>query len=717
MREPEAIVYVIDDEDLVRRGLESLVKSSGLRVETFSSAREFMEAKRPDAPGCLVLDVGLPGLSGLDLQRQLAEMDVRIPIIFITGHGDIPITVRAMREGAFDFLTKPIRGPDLLGAIHRAIARDLELRKELVESANPGGGFASHSADAKSPEAPGPLRDFGLDFDPLADKVAFPHLSAAELNDVAPFGERCSFAKDKPLVTAGDYPFNSHVILSGSVRVVDVSTGGRVVFVRYGAGYFTGDIDLFTRRPSLVSVEAETIVEAIRLTPSQLREFFTQRLQLGEKFWKSFQRRRELLLASKFRGLSIYGKKGDKATLDAVELLFRNSVPHEWFDTSIEENSRNLEQIREDVQAYPVITHGCKVLFEAPTRAQLADHLRLRRSLPDSVYDVLILGAGPAGLGAAVYAASEGLSSLVLDGLGPGGQAGSTSRIENYAGFPDGVTGWDLAFLTYLQALKFGADFHVPSTVSNLERRRNGLYRVRTLEADYVLGRTVIIATGVSYGVLNVERLAALQGKGVYYSATNIESRLCRSSTAHVVGAGNSAAQAAMFLSESADEVSLLVRGSDLQKMSSYLSQRLLANEKVKIRYGTEVVGIAGDESICAVRIREPNGEVREEPTGGLFIFIGAKPRTDFLPPLIVQDAKGFLLTGPEVARLPAWKEPRPPCTLETSLPGVFAAGDCRSGTPKRVAFAISDGATAVTSVHKFLENTPPERRSGAFIS
>jgi thioredoxin reductase (NADPH) len=716
MKEPDAIVYVIDDEELVRRGLESLLKSSGLRVETFASAHEFMETKRLDAPGCLVLDVGLPGLSGLDLQRQLAEMNVRIPIIFITGRGDIPITVRAMREGAFDFLTKPIRGPDLLGAIHRAIARDHELRNERVESANTRAGFASNSADAKSPEAPGPLRGFGLDFDPLADTAAYPRLSAAELNEVAPFGERCSFAKNKPLVGAGDYPFNSHVILSGSVRVVDVSTGERVVFVRYGAGYFTGDIDLFTRRPSLVSVEAETIVEAIRLTPSQLREFFTQKPRLGEKFWKSFQRRRELLLVSKFRGLSIYGKKGDKRTLDTIELLFRNSVPHEWFDTSIEENSRKLEQIREDVQAYPVITHGSRVLFEAPTRAQLADHLHLRRSLPDSVYDILILGAGPAGLGASVYAASEGLSSLVLDALGPGGQAGSTSRIENYAGFPDGVTGWDLAFLTYLQALKFGADFHIPSTVSNLERRRNGLYRVRTLEADYVLGRTVIIATGVSYGEPMVEGLAALQGKGVYYSATNIESRLCRTSAAHVVGAGNSAGQAAMFLSETADEVSLLVRGPDLRKMSSYLAERVIANPKIRVRYNTEVVGIEGVEHICGLHVREPNGETHEEFTSGLFVFIGAKPRTDFLPAPIIRNAQGFVLTGQEVAPLPEWKEPRPPCVVETSLPGVFAAGDCRNGSPKRVAFAIGDGATAVTSVHNFLGNTASERTRGEMI-
>jgi thioredoxin reductase (NADPH) len=554
---------------------------------------------------------------------------------------------------------------------------------------------------------------FEVGFDPLSDKVAYPCLSEAELAEVAPFGEHCVFREGEPLVAAGDYPFNSFVILSGTVRAVDVSTGNPIVFVRYGSGYFTGDIDLFTRRPSLVSVEAENDVAAIRLAPKQLRNLFTRKAQLGEKLWKSYQRRRELLLKSKFRGLTIYGMKSDKATLEAVELFFRNSVPHDWLDISLEENRRKLEELREDVQSYPVVAHGNRVLFEAPTRAQLADHLRLRRQLPHSVYDVLILGAGPAGLGAAVCAASEGLSSLVLDSLGPGGQASATSRIENYAGFPDGVSGRDLAHLIYLQALKFGADFHVPSTISNLERRSNGLYRVRTIEGDYVLGKSVIIAAGVSYGLLDVEGLDRLRGSGVYYSATNIEARLCRSSTAHVVGAGNSAGQAAMFLSQAADEVSLLVRGPDLRKMSSYLSERVLANRRITVRYNTEVVGIEGVEQICGVWVREPSGEVKEEFTAGLFVFIGAKPRTDFLPASIVRNDQGFLLTGQEVAVHPAWKEPRPPCTVETSLPGVFAAGDCRSGSPKRVAFAIGDGAAAVASVHKFLDPSLAEPRAG----
>jgi thioredoxin reductase (NADPH) len=420
-------------------------------------------------------------------------------------------------------------------------------------------------ADSQFSETDKAQAFFGLGFDPLLDAVAFPHLSEAEVAEVAPFGERCAFAENDPLVSAGEYPFNSYVILSGNVRAVDISTGERVVFVRYGAGYFTGDIDLFTLRPSIISVEAETSVDAIRLTPKQLRNLFTRKTQLGEKFWKSYQRRRELLLKSKFQGLTVYGKKNDKTTLETVELLFRNGVPHSWLDTSVNENRLKLEQIREDVQSYPVVAHGDRVLFEAPTRAQLADYLHLRQQLSRVTYDVLILGAGPAGLGAAVYAASEGLSSLILDGLGAGGQASSTSRIENYAGFPNGVTGRDLAHLIYLQALKFGADFHVPSTVSSLERRSDGLYRVRTKEHDYMLGKSVIVATGVSYGLLDVEGLDTLRGAGVYHSATNIEARLCRSSAAHVIGGGNSAGQAAMFLSQVADEVSLMVRWLSLQ--------------------------------------------------------------------------------------------------------------------------------------------------------
>jgi thioredoxin reductase (NADPH) len=250
------------------------------------------------------------------------------------------------------------------------------------------------------------------------------------------------------------------------------------------------------------------------------------------------------------------------------------------------------------------------VLFEAPSRQQLVEHLRLRRELPDSIHDLVIVGAGPAGLGAAVYAASEGLQTVVLDSLGPGGQAGSTSQIENYAGFPEGISGRDLSHLVYLQALKFGADFHVPSTVADLDLDGDGVWRVVTGDGEHVLGRTIIVATGVSYGVLDVDGVPALRGAGVFYSATAVEARACRRGVAHVVGGGNSAGQAAMFLSDTADEVSLLVRAPDLRKMSSYLSSRA-----AREREGQDSISVRGCRS-RARRIRPGGAHTRAQRRG-----------------------------------------------------------------------------------------------------
>jgi thioredoxin reductase (NADPH) len=571
-------------------------------------------------------------------------------------------------------------------------------------------------------EAPEATASAGLNFDPFSDTTAFPRLNEAELDEVALFGDRVWFKRDEVLFRAGDYPFNSHAIVVGTVRIIDVSSGEPTVMLRYGDGYFTGDFDLLTQRPSVLGCEADTDLEAIRLTLGQLRTMFTQNPRLGEIFWKSFQRRRDLLLMSSFRGLTVYGPKDHKATMEAVELLFRNTVPHQWIDVTQPQpklqNEDKLVPISPSGHSFPVIAQGAEILFEGPTLLQLANHLHLRRDLPDQVYDVLILGAGPAGLGAAVYTASEGLSTLVIDAFGPGGQAGSTSRIENYAGFPDGISGRDLSHLTYLQALKFGADVHIPATALSLGRDEDGPYRVSTQEGDHLLGRAVIVATGASYEQLHIDRINALLGAGVYYMATPVQARMVRSSVAHVVGGGNSAGQAAMFLSETADTVSLLVRGKDLSKMSAYLAERLVANKKVRIRYHTELVGVRGKEHIDAVRIRNPDGQLSDEPTSGLFVFTGAKPRTQFLPAEISRDANGFVLTGPDIARDPdGWRRDRPPAPVETSMPGVFAAGDCRQGSAKRVAFAIGDGAAAATAVHGFLETVVAVRGTASRVA
>jgi len=485
---------------------------------------------------------------------------------------------------------------------------------------------------------------------------------------------------------------------------MDVSTDEPTCLARYGAGQFTGDIDLFTGRRAVGSCQADAKVEAIRIDPDKVREMLVRRPALGARIWRAFQRRRELLTSTDFQGMRVYGPKDDKQTLETVELLFRNGVPHHWMNIAEEENTIRIREIAGREPRYPVIVWGKKLLFQAPSLSQLAEHIGLRHHLPEKTYDVVVLGSGPSGLGAAICAASEGLSTLVLDGIGPGGQAGSSSRIENYAGFPNGVTGRELAQLSYLQALKFGAEFVAPCHVTELKRDGDGLYQVRTSEGDVAIGKTVIIATGVAYRLLDVAGSNYLLASGIYYNATAVEARMCRNWPVHVIGAGNSAGQAAMFLTQYARKVTLVVRGGDLRKsMSSYLCDRVAANPQVEVRYHTQVTAIEGAEHIGAVHLRDDDGNVVTEDTTGLFIFIGAKPRTDFLPPELARDDRGFALTGPAVAKLAVWKEQRLPEALETSMPGVFSSGDCRSGTTKRVAFAIGDGALAVTCVHNLL--------------
>lgn len=541
---------------------------------------------------------------------------------------------------------------------------------------------------------------------PPIDEVAFPVLSSEDLTRCEDFGEHASFVPGQTLFAAGDHPLDCYVLLSGEAALVDISRDEHSGVYHYGAGHFTGDIDLLTGRPALLSCEVLRAVEAIRISSHGIREMFVRAPELGERFWRAFQRRRELLLQTAFDGLRVYGPKDDESTLTLVEFLFRNSVPHRWMNITEPANAERLHHLvgAGHPTHFPVVAYGGKLLYQVPSLVQMADYLGLRRRLSPKTYDVIVLGSGPAGVGAAVYAASEGLSTLVLDGLGPGGQAGSSSKIENYAGFPNGIPGRDLAQLSYLQALKFGAEFAAPCSVTELGRTDDGLLRVRTSEGDTATARTVIIATGVSYRLLDVEGLDKLHGSGVYYSATKVEALRCTSCPVHVVGAGNSAGQAAMFLSQTAREVNLVVRGDDLRKsMSSYLSDRVLANSRVKVRYRTEVVAVEGADHLSAVQLRDGEGRQSREDTVGLFIFIGAKPRTDFLPPDVVCDGKGFVLTGNDMLKSAHWQEARPPGQLETSLPGVFAGGDCRSGTTKRVAFAIGDGALAITCVHDLL--------------
>ena len=546
------------------------------------------------------------------------------------------------------------------------------------------------------------------------EEHAHPVLTSSELAEVSLFGTVCSFERGQILTRAGDRCFSSYVLLTGEVRILDVSQAQETILMRYRPGQFTGDVDVLTCLGSMVTIVAESDVLAFQLNATSLRDLFVRKPALGERLWKAYQRRRVLLLQSRFCGLSVYGSKPDKATHALVEMLSRNVVPYQLLDINDKEHAGQLALLRASSTATAVVARGNDLLFETPTQAQLAEYIGLRREVSNRYYDLVILGSGPAGLGAAVSAASEGLSTLVLDSQGPGGQAGSSSHIENYAGFPAGVNGSELARLTYLQAVKFGAEFINPASVSLIECEADRSYLLTTNQGDRICARTVIISTGVSYRLFKGGDPASFSGYGLYYRATIVEALLCEGKQVHVIGGGNSAGQAAMFLSQYVRRVTLVLRGDDIHKnMSAYLSARVCSNDKITILYNTEVESILGDECISGIVLRDRDGNCSREDTCGLFIFIGGTPCTAFLPEGLMRDDKGFVLTGPAVNDAPGWKEERAPYLLETSYPGVFAAGDCRSGTVKRVASAIGDGTLAITCVHQYLTSLSHTQPAG----
>jgi thioredoxin reductase (NADPH) len=388
------------------------------------------------------------------------------------------------------------------------------------------------------------------------------------------------------------------------------------------------------------------------------------------------------------------------------EFLSENHVPYTCLDLEdAPQVQQLLKQFGLSEADTPVVAWGRKPLLRNPSNRALAEALGLRRPPDRGVYDLVVVGAGPAGLAAAVYGASEGLRTLVLERTAPGGQAGRSMRIENYLGFPTGITGAELAGRAVLQANKFGAQLPVAMPVTRLTFDDG--YAVLHLDGgEAVTGKCLLIATGADYRRLGVEGCAPLEGRGVYYAATPNEAQLCRGSDVVVVGGGNSAGQAVVYLAGQAGKVYLVVRGDDLYKgMSSYLAHRIEQTPNVELLLNTEVVRMRGDGHLGEVEVvNKKKGAGRTITTPALFSFIGAVPRIDWLPPEIERDAKGFVRTGPALAQSPHWSRRRQPFLLETSRAGVFAAGDVRSGSVKRVASAVGEGSMAVQFVHEYLK-------------
>ena len=530
-------------------------------------------------------------------------------------------------------------------------------------------------------------------------------VSAEELAILEPLGERRTVEVDDVLYRAGDPIYDFYVVISGQVEIT--VEGGDVV-ATHGPGRFLGELNMLTGSRVFVTARVSERGEVLAVPATSLRLVLATEPELSDKILATFMERRATLRAGAASAATrVIASRYSPESLQIREFLARCQLPYEWLDPDADsEVDELLQQFEVSPSELPVVISSGVVLRQ-PTPASIAGYLGLTvGNLPERQFDLVIVGGGPAGLAAAVYGASEGLSTLGFDMVAPGGQAGTSSRIENYFGFPTGISGGDLVQHGMIQAEKFGAQLRAPCAGVSL-REDAGHLIVELSDGTTVTGRAVIAATGARYRRLEVERLEEFEGRGVYYAATDLEARICAGNAAVVVGGGNSAGQAAVFLADQGSSVTVLIRGGDLgADMSRYLVDRLERHPRITVKTETVVTGLDGEESLAAVRIRGPEGE-RRIVCAALFSFIGADAGAAWLSSCAALDEDGFVLTDRDL--LPEhlgdrWSAiGRTPLPFETSRPGLFAVGDVRSGSMKRVAAAVGEGSSAVRSVHQFL--------------
>ena len=534
---------------------------------------------------------------------------------------------------------------------------------------------------------------------------AFPRLQDDQIRLLEELGgTRHRRVDGESIFSAGERQGGFHVVLSGSVEIIDDSGDEPRTLARHGPGEFTGDVDVLSRRRPIVTAVARGPTELLSVSSRDIRRIISESPTLGEVILRAFIARRSILLEEGNGGIRVIGPGSSKDSFRIREFLTRNQVPFVWIDTDTEDHvGELLARFGVADRDGPVVVRGSEPLLHNPATRDLADALGLRPRLDGRSYDLVVVGAGPAGLAAAVYGASEGLATLVLDASAPGGQAGTSMKIENYLGFPMGITGAELTGRATLQAQKFGADLSAPSEVAGIGSQ-NGAWSVALDDGQRVRARCVLIATGADYRRLDVPGRREFESLGVYYAATQTELSSCRGYDTVVVGAGNAAGQAAMFLAEHTSRVHIVMRGPSLEgKMSSYLAERIERAPNVEVHPGTVIRRILGSERVEAVEVESTHdGRRWRIDTPAVFMFIGAEPRTAWLDGLLETDPAGFILTG-QVAKSDRWTAPREPLPLETSRPGIFAAGDVRSGSVKRVTSAVGEGSMVVKYVHEHL--------------
>jgi thioredoxin reductase (NADPH) len=536
----------------------------------------------------------------------------------------------------------------------------------------------------------------------------YPTLTPAQLARLAPHGRRRRVEAGELLVQAGEQTARLFVVVAGRIDVVRPPAAEEVV-VSFGPGMFTGEVTMLSGRPGLAQIRAGADGEVIEVGRDDLLTLIQTDGELSAIFMRAFILRRVELIARGVSDVVVLGSTHCQGTLRVREFLTRNGHPHTMLDLDRDAGVQELlDRFRVSAADIPVVITCGEVVLKNPTNQQIADALGFNDAIDQThVRDLVIVGAGPSGLAAAVYGASEGLDVLVVESTAPGGQAGASSRIENYLGFPTGIAGMDLAARAFNQAQKFGAQLMVGTGARRLACDRTP-YALEIGDGQRLPARAVIIATGAEYRRLPIDGLARFEGAGVYYAATFMEAQLCAGDEVAVVGAGNSAGQAAVFLAQAARRVHMVIRSAGLaDTMSRYLIRRIEDHPAIVRHVHSEIVSLEGNGHLEQVGWRDQSGRIETHGIRHVFTMTGAVPSTRWLDGCLALDAKGFIKTGPDLSpedlATARWPLARAPHLLETSLPGVFAIGDVRAGSLKRVASAVGEGSIAIAAVHQVL--------------
>jgi thioredoxin reductase (NADPH) len=538
----------------------------------------------------------------------------------------------------------------------------------------------------------------------------FPTLTPAQIARIAQHGQVRQTRPGEVLVEAGAKVVPFFVVTAGEVEVVRPYDAVETVIVVHKPGQFTGEVNLISGRRSLFRARVREAGAVIELNRDQMVTLVQNDAEISEIMMRAFILRRVELVASGIGDAVLVGSVHSSGTLRIKEFLTRNGHPYKYIDLDHDADVQALlDHFHVAAADVPVLICRGDAVLKNPSNQRIAECLGFNDAVDQThVRDVVIVGAGPSGLSAAVYGASEGLDVLVLESNAPGGQAGSSSKIENYLGFPFGISGQELTGRAYAQAQKFGAQVIIAKGATQLTCSRKP-YAIEIDKGNRVPARAIVIATGVEYRRLSVENLQRFEGMGIYYGATFVEAQVCGGEDVIVVGGGNSAGQAAVFLSQTAKRVQMFVRSDGLaESMSKYLILRIQDNPAIVVRTQTEIVGLEGGDHLERVHRRDNRtGRVETETIGHVFVMTGAVPNTQWLDGCVALDAKGFIKTGPDLSEddlaAARWPLPRAPHLLETSLPGVFAVGDVRGGNLKRVASAVGEGSIAVAFVHQVL--------------